>query len=73
MNKNLHEVFKQLGIEEGGWVEAENVEYEPKIMEKQRALLEKIKALLESQIKRDQQTIAHLREELNREKFGGGK
>ena len=73
MNDDLREVFAQLGIEPGQWVESKQSEYEPEILVKQKELLEKVKGLLEAQVQDDLKTIAKLREELHRDQFGGGK
>jgi len=71
--KPLHQIFQEMGYKPGEWVEAQDVEFDPEIVAKQRELLENIKVLLEGQVQQDLDLISQLGEEVNRNKFGGGK
>lgn len=70
------EEFKRLleekGVEEGQWQDIGGVEFEPGFMKRNRALMQKLKGILEASVEKDREEIGRLKQKLKRLQYGGG-
>jgi hypothetical protein len=71
MDDDLFDKLRQAGIPVGEWSETKpGAKAAP--LKRQREILERVKALLETQLEQDRVKRAELHETLNRLKHGGG-
>lgn len=66
--------LEEMGIPTGGWAKSSGGHRPlPPTLVRQRALLEKLRGLVEVQVEKDKEKLAELYETMNRLKHGGGR
>lgn len=70
--EEFEQLLRSKGIDPGEWKETKSGSIKTPFWEQQKALLEKLKALLEVQVEQDKSKVEELREQLERMKHGGG-
>jgi hypothetical protein len=68
----IQDLLTKLGVQEGAWGEAGGHEAQPLLVQRQAALLLKLRAVLESLVTQDQEALVRLKEQLSRLTHGGG-
>ena len=70
--EEIKKKMEEMGIPTGRWAETVDGEVRSPLLERQKKSLQQMQALLEEQVRRDQQAIANLHVALQRAKHGGG-
>ena len=69
----LMEKMRGKGVGMGTWTETEEHQAEHPMLKNQKTMWDKMRGLLEEQVKKDQEKVVELQELIDRLKHGGGR
>ena len=70
---DLKDQMKDRGVDMGTWKETEEHQAEHPMLKRQKVMWEKMRVMLEEQVKKDQDKLVELQELVDRLRHGGGR